>query len=577
MLKRILDVARGQLLETERRLLGDLRVVLVRLEASAEGQKALARSIAQLDELFLLVVVGEFNAGKSAVINALLGDRVLEEGVTPTTSRIGLLRHGPVVGRAPAGGGSEVITLPLDLLRDTTIVDTPGTNAVMRDHEALTRDFVPRSDLVLFVTSADRPFTESERVFLEVIQSWGKKIVIVLNKVDILETPEDVGQVVEFVKDKALALLGLRPQVFAVSARQARRAKVESNDALLRGSGFGALEGFVTRTLHEALRVRLKLLNPLGVALRVLAEARQAVDARLELLKEDVITLEEIEGLLALHRDDLGRGVRHRMASVETAVFEAEKRGRGFLERSLRFVRVVDLVGRDGVGAGFAREVVADLPRVVEKRVDEMADWMVASEVRQWQGIADRLQRRQAAHADRAPIPAAAPLEFDLGRVVKDVRREAHRALDTYDHAADSRRLSALARAAAAGTVVLPLAGVGLAVLVLATSDTAVLRGGVLVAAALLCATGFLLLALVRRHASADFGRKIADLRGMLASRLKLTFDKELEQGQLRAKEALSPYSRYVRSEGERLRGQRDELATLQRGFEALKTQIEAR
>src|SRR5262249_38376619 len=149
---------------------------------------------------------------------------------------------------------------------------------------------------------------------------------------------------------------------------------------------------------------------------------------------------------------------------------------------------------------------------------------------------------------------------FDLARLVKDVRREAQRALDTYDHAADSRRLSALVRTAAAGTVVLPLAGVGLAVLVLATSDTALLRASVLVAGALLCATGFLLLALVRRHAHADFGRKIADLRGMLASRLKLTFDKELELGQQRAKEALSPYSRFVRSEGERLRAQKDEL-----------------
>jgi hypothetical protein len=313
------------------------------------------------------------------------------------------------------------------------------------------------------------------------------------------------------------------------------------------------------------------------VALRVLGEARQTIESRLDLLKEDVVTLEEIEGLLALHRDDLGRGVRYRMASVETAVFEAEKRGRGFLERSLRLVRVMDLVARDSLGAGFEREVVGDLPRVVEKRVDEMADWMVASEVRQWQGIADRLQRRQAAHADRASIPATGPLDFDLARLVKDVRREAQRALDTYDHAGDSRRLSALARTAAAGTVVLPLAGIALAVLVLATSDTALLRAAVLIAAALLCATGFLLLALVRRHASADFSRKIAELRGILASRLKLTFDKELEQGQQRAKEALSPYSRFVRSEGERLRGQKDELATLQRGFEVLKAQIEPR
>ncbi len=70
---------------------------------------------------------------------------------------------------------------------DINIVDTPGTNAIHREHEAITREFVPRSDMVLFVTSADRPFTESERAFLQGIREWGKKIVVVLNKIDILE------------------------------------------------------------------------------------------------------------------------------------------------------------------------------------------------------------------------------------------------------------------------------------------------------------------------------------------------------------------------------------------------------
>ena len=83
-------------------------------------------------------------------------------------------------------------------------MDTPGTNAVLREHEALTRDFVPRADLVLFVTSADRPYTESERAFLEALREWGKKVVVVLNKADLLETPEDVGQAsLAFVREQA--------------------------------------------------------------------------------------------------------------------------------------------------------------------------------------------------------------------------------------------------------------------------------------------------------------------------------------------------------------------------------------
>jgi hypothetical protein len=99
---------------------------------------------------------------------------------------------------------------------------------------------------------------------------------VAVNKVDILETPDDAARVIGFVKEKAQVLLGIRPQVFAVSARQARRAKAESNQALLQASGFLALEGFLTRTLHDTVRVRLKLLNPLGVGQRVLEEAERA-------------------------------------------------------------------------------------------------------------------------------------------------------------------------------------------------------------------------------------------------------------------------------------------------------------
>ena len=140
----------------------------------------------QLNGLFLLVIAGEFNSGKSSFINALLGERVLPEGVTPTTDRINLLRHGPTVSEQQLESFLLERTHPAELLREITMVDTPGTNAIIRRHEELTRDFVPRSDLVLFVTSADRPFTESERTFLEQIREWGKKIVFVINKVDIL-------------------------------------------------------------------------------------------------------------------------------------------------------------------------------------------------------------------------------------------------------------------------------------------------------------------------------------------------------------------------------------------------------
>ena len=62
---------------------------------------------------------------------------------------------------------------------------------------------MPRSDLVLFVTSADRPFSESERAFLQQIRDWGKKVVIVVNKIELLTTEAEQRQVLEFVRQNA--------------------------------------------------------------------------------------------------------------------------------------------------------------------------------------------------------------------------------------------------------------------------------------------------------------------------------------------------------------------------------------
>ncbi len=197
MLKRFLTRDQEELLLAERTLLQQLGYNLTRLEASREDSTRLDQARRQLDELFLLVIVGEFNAGKSAFINALLGQQLLEEGATPTTVRVHLLRHGDQIGRSLVEADMEVVTAPVEWLREINVVDTPGTNAVIQRHQEITEDFVPRSDLVLFVTSADRPFSESERLFMERIRAWGKKVVIVVNKVDILN-PADVSEGTRF-------------------------------------------------------------------------------------------------------------------------------------------------------------------------------------------------------------------------------------------------------------------------------------------------------------------------------------------------------------------------------------------
>ena len=310
-----LDPARQALLDETRHLVAEVASRLEGLGVAETTRKALADSREQLALPFLLVVVGEFNAGKSAFINALLGARVLEEGVTPTTSRVGILLYGSAVSRRTRPDGIEETTAPAEALRALAIVDTPGTNAVLREHEALTRDFLPRADLVLFVTSADRPYTESERAFLEAIRQWGKKVVLVLNKADLLQTPEDVAKVVAFVQEQAERTLGVGPGVFPLSAREALRAREQGDAGALARSGLPAFEAKVTATLDEKERFRLKLQNPLGVARRAHGEAAGLVSRRLDVLRGDLEALAAIETRVDAQSAELTRDFRFRLST----------------------------------------------------------------------------------------------------------------------------------------------------------------------------------------------------------------------------------------------------------------------
>ncbi len=569
-----LDQTRRALLADERRLLAELRDWLVRLGAPEEQRQALADSIEQLEEPFLLVVVGEFNAGKSVFINALLGQEVLDEGVTPTTARIGLLRYGEEVSREVTAAGLESLTAAAQVLRDIVIVDTPGTNAVLREHEDLTRDFIPRADLVLFITSADRPFTESERAFLEAIRAWGKKVVVVVNKVDLLESPEDVERVVAFVREQAQRTLGFAPEVFPVSARQALRARLGGDEAALEASGLPAFEARVTATLDEAERFRLKLENPLGVGRRVLGEARALVDGRLAVLKDDLDTLDAVEADLAARAGEMERDFHLRLSDVEKVLLDFERRGHAFFDERLRLMRIHELLGKERLRKDFETQVVADLAREVEKRVEAMVDWMVGAELRQWQDVMERLGGRQAAHVDGMVGRVDDRFEYDRQRLLAAVRSEAQRAVDAYDAPAEARRLAENVRDSVAQTALLQVSAVGLGTLVTMLATTTAVDVTGLVAAGALSVMGLLVLPARRRKARAELAARVATLREKLLSSLTESFGRERDRSRQRVKEAIAPYSRFVRSEGDRLREAEAALASVEDRLEAVSGRI---
>jgi small GTP-binding protein len=564
MLTGILRDADHELIRNERRLLSDLRAALARFGAADDSRSALDRSIEQLDELFLLVVVGEFNAGKSAFINALVGRRVMEEGVTPTTAQVTVLKQND---EAP------------DLLRDIAIVDTPGTNAVIREHERLTTDFVPRADLVLFVTSADRPFTESERAFLDQIRNWGKKIVIVINKADIFHEESEIDEVRRFVADHARRLLGSVPEIFAVSSRLALRAKL-GEPGLWPASRFEPLEQYIRTRLDPASRLKLKLLNPLGVGAALMERYLALTRERLALLADDFAALEDVDRQLRLYEQDMLRDFDGRMAGIDNVLLQMERRGHDYFDDTMRIGRVMDLINRSRIQQGFEQQVVADAPQQIEKKVQELVDWLVDQDFRQWQRVTAHLSERRRAYRDRIVgehgDPETRAFHQDRTRLVDAVGREAQRVVDTYDRRREASELADGARNAVAAAAAAGAGAVGLGTLVTVAASTAAADVTGLIMASVLAALGFFIIPAKRKRAKEEMRRKIADVRERLSSALRTQFEREIKGSAGRIREGIAPYTRFVRAEGEKLQTTEQLLVELSARLESLREQIDA-
>ncbi|HQY92977.1 MAG: dynamin family protein [Caldilinea sp.] len=572
-MQRILTAEQDQLIRRERSLLEDLRVLLVRLGAADDDLAMLKRSLHQLDELFLLVVVGEFNAGKTAFLNAMLGERLLVEGVLPTTSQIQVLRYGAQKSEDMTGDDVLVIHLPVEWLREINLVDTPGTNAVIQRHQEITEHFVPRSDLVLFVTSADRPFSESERLLLQRIREWGKKIIIVVNKIDLIEDDNDRQHIVEFVAENGAQLLGVTPRIFPVSARLALKAKEQAGHAhaalersdLWAQSRFGALERYILTALDAAERLRLKLENPVGVADHLSNHYRRLIENRSVVLKDDFEAIDAIEAQLDAYDIDMRRDFKYHLSHVDNVLYGMAERGDRFFDETMRIGRVFDLVNGEKVRAEFERTVVADTSRAVEAQVSDLIDWLVERDYRQWRDVMDYLNQRSQQHADQIVGKVGSDFEFNRQNLIASVGREAQRVVDSYDPETESLKLAQQVQNALVQTAAVEAGALGLGAILVAVLHTTLLDVTGLLGAGALAALGFYVLPYRRNRLKQELREGIDALRQQLNEALTRQFERELTDGMQRMREAIAPYTRFVRVEREKLDRVAGEMERLRR------------
>jgi hypothetical protein len=330
-----------------------------------------------------------------------------------------------------------------------------------------------------------------------------------------------------FIAENARLLFGLTPEIFPVSARLALRAK-QGEPSLWETSRFEPLERYIHDTLDERGRLRLKFLNPMGVGLHLAEKYLGVIDSRLVLLKDDFSTLKDVEAQLGVYKEDMGRDFVYRMSDIENVLFELEQRGQEYFDETLRLGRVFDLINKAKIQRDFENYVVADAPQRIETKAGEIIDWLVDSDLRQWQAVNEHLAERRRHHAERiVGDTAGGAFHHDRERLIEGVGREARRVVETYDKTKEAAAIAEGAQNAVAALAAVEVGAVGLGTLVavLATTAAADVTGVLL--ASVMAALGLFLIPAKKRQAKQEMRAKITAMREQLVRHAARQFERE--------------------------------------------------
>jgi small GTP-binding protein len=571
-LEQVLTRQQGELVAVERRLVLRVRDVLAQSDGARADLERLASLVNEMDELFLLVVVGEYNTGKSTFINALLGDEVFAMGDLPTTRAISILRYGEAGPPESISEHLQLFHYPLEVLRDLDIVDTPGTNSIERMEEEITREFVPRADLVLFVTSLLQPLTASELDFLTHIREWGKKVVFVVNGIDRRNTDEQLDRVRDYLTREVTARLGAAPPtLYFISALEALRGKLaarsgrpQDDSGVARAADsttpdprneYSELERYVLETLRETERVRLKLLTPLGVLRHVLKGNIAALDTRLTVVHEDARVLRSIREQLTAYSKEMRTDAERYMIEMRNVLYELERRGRSWFERTIRIGNAFFLRNKDAVENRFRAEVVQDAPEAIEGVVHRMVDWTVQRNLKLWRTVFAELDAHTARLRESGALAPHGDTEFQYNReeLFSRLREPVERRLDEFDTEREAREIVTSVKEAVMSAFGVNILAVGLGGILVAVFTTAALDFTGILTATLFAIAGWLIIPTRRKQLIEDFEAKIAKLNEDLAALLRTKFEEQLTRYERQLLEVVAPYERFLETERTKL------------------------
>jgi GTPase Era involved in 16S rRNA processing len=379
--------------------LGKLLRLSSEMRRDAATLETLHALLTDVREPLLFVVVGEVKAGKSSLLNALFGQEFAKVDVLPATDRVYIFRHGSEEKSVEVSPQLTERYLPIQFLQDFNVVDTPGTNTMVPEHQTITEDFVPRADVVLFVFSVTNPWSQSGWQLLDLVQKkWLKNVVFVLQQADLRHSAE-IEVIHRHLQDTAMKKLGFAPPIFAVSARKALLVKTTgiAREDLWRESGFGALEDHINRMVTESGVRFVKLQSTASTAGVILNEVADEIHGSMETIARDEKHLGRVNEFLQVRKDQTLRQVAGFLRGVEQGCRECARQGTRLLEEKLSFWKTWRLVwSRAQWQHDFQTEVEAKLRHTVGPQVENAVQLLETDLRSLWPQLQDAIEAQFA-------------------------------------------------------------------------------------------------------------------------------------------------------------------------------------
>jgi small GTP-binding protein len=540
----LLDKKYSDIILEEKLLLKSLEAEIKEL-SSEELLKRLEAVKENLENLFSIVFIGEFSTGKSSIINALLGEEVLPEGITPTTDEIAILKYGDMKGQETLEG-SRYISLSQERLKGIYIVDTPGTNVTLEQHEKLTQDFIPRADIVFFTIGAERAVTGSEARLIEFIkEDWLKNIVFLLNKTDIAKDQEELDMLIRHTKGELERNFKFEPHLIPVSAKLAREARVSSDEALYQKSGFKELESYIFSTLGEEERIRMKIKSTSQFAHSLATSTEDALAADIERISSDEARLGVYETKLEGLRNEIVSNSERFTERIRSRLLEFKTRGIVYIDDLIRFSNIFKLVSKSKVAKEFEYRVSRQTVEELEKDLDSLVMWTERSARTLLDSALDFYNESIRPESGGS----STAFTYDRTRLIDTVRVELEKKRREIDPALLGGNLVDSARGAVASVLGVQAGTLALGAAVVSAFSSIIVDVTGILATLALMATAFAILPKKRRDAMKEFSTKVDALIEEITSSVSSQLERDLDGIKMQVLDSLVPLRNFYQME----------------------------